>query len=188
MLFSFTSFESHRRESRVFVSERMLHALDHFRYICRWYELSDNWKRQSEDNTMSSWSLIIYVSIVVYGRGQITNCICYDKNALRLELSLSPCTIMCPLMTIYLPFSPFEPFSKSRIIVHSLGRSDRRIVRDNNRQILNANAFQHAILQFKLRRNRVLLVECSFFIIRIRKRMFLPLYISLFVHYFIFFI
>lgn len=99
-------------------------------------------------------------------------------------------TIMCPLMPIYLSFSPVEPFSKSHIIVRSHwpmlddGVAVAFRYRNNNRLIRNQMLFNMPFCNLKRRRKEIV---CFLFILHHCKRMFcsfaFPHFVSFFLHF-----
>lgn len=82
---------------------------------------------------------------------------------------------MCPLMPIYLSFSPVEPFSKSHIIVRSHwpmlddGVAVAFRYQKNNRLIRNQMLFNMPFCNLKRRRKEIV---CFLFILHHCKRMF----------------
>lgn len=94
---------------------------------------------------------------------------------------------MCPLMPIYLSFSPVEPFSKSHIIVRSHwpmlddGVAVAFRYQNNNRLIRNQMLFNMPFCNLKRRRKEIV---CFLFILHHCKRMFcsfaFPYFVSIF--------
>lgn len=126
-----------------------LHAFHQWKPDCMW--LSDNCKQQFEDNAMSPRLLIIYVPT---GHLQHISEFYFSlwKHRLNVFGLLSSISVVFVFVLFSVHnyaainanlsfFSSVEPFSKSRIIVHSL-RSDSPLHRhNNNRLILNEMLF-----------------------------------------------